>query len=298
LNIKAAPVPKTILLSNGKILTNAGGLHQIETFYQRAKAFKNTQIEIGVKQMQWIDGNMSAMLGAALYRLNKENNLTFIINFKDVNERFPILFSNGLISTEAIELKVNKRTSTIPFQSFLPDDKDGFIQYVMEKLLVHDGMPDFTEVAVDKLVTDLAELCSNINLHSQTDAPFFVCGQYYPNAGRVIFTLTDLGRGFLPKISATTNGQINNAGDAILWAVEGNSSKTDAPGGIHLSKMKEFFLQHDGHMHIITGDSYYSTQHLSNPDRPRGLMKVRQEFMGSTVHLVFSKKLLTETLSG
>lgn len=286
-------IPETVSLSDSRIYTNVAGLHQIEKFYQRAKIYSDTKINIGVREMQWIDGNMSAMLGAALYRLHQEQNLSFTISFEDVKKKFPILFQNGLISTDAILLQHNAKTSTIPFKSFLPDDKDGFIKYVMEKLLVHDGMPEFKPTAMEKLLDDLAELCCNINLHSQTTEPFFVCGQYYPTVGKVIFTVTDIGKGFLPKIMTKTDGQISTSQEAILWAIDGNSSKTDAPGGIHLNKMKDFFLGHEGHMHIITGDAYYSTQHANNEDRPNGIAKVDQQFMGSTIHLVFNKNLLT-----
>jgi len=282
---------RTVLLSDSRIYTNVSGLNQLESFYRRASEYSDASINIGVKEMQWIDGNMSAMLGAALYRLHTKRNLTFTISFDDVKKKFPILFRNGLISTDAIVLEEG---STIPFKSFLPDDKDGFIQYVVSKLLVHDGMPEFKPDAMDRLTDDLAELCCNINLHSQTAEPFFVCGQYYPKVKKVIFTVTDIGKGFLPKIQAVTNGDITNSKDAILWAIKGgNTSKPDAPGGINLNKMKEFFTNHDGHMHIITGDAYYSTQHANNEDRPDGIATVNQQFMGSTIHLVFNKNLLT-----
>ncbi|MDB4918793.1 hypothetical protein [Mucilaginibacter sp.] len=283
----------TIQLSENGIYTNVSGLAEIEKFYQNAKSYSSTSINIGVKQMQWIDGNMSAMLGAALYRLHQEQGLTFTISFADVEKKFPILFQNGLISTDAIVVKRKEKSSTIPFKAFWPHDKDGFIDYVMEELLLHDGMPKFTELAMGKLVDDLAELCCNINLHSGTNDPFFVCGQYYPSVQKVIFTVTDLGQGFLPKIKAKTDGAVSCSKEAIDWALDGNSTKTDAPGGIHLSKMKEFFLNHDGHMHIATGDAYYSTQHANSTDRPGGFLPIQQQFMGSTIHLVFSKNLLT-----
>jgi len=284
---------KTIQLSENGIYTNVSGLAEIENFYQNARNYTGIPINIGVKQMQWIDGNMSAMLGAALYRLHRDLGLTFTISFADVQKKFPILFQNGLISTDAIIVKRKEKSSTIPFKAFWPYDKDGFIAYVMEELLLHDGMPKFSEAAMGKLVDDLAELCCNINLHSGTNDPFFVCGQYYPGVKKVIFTVTDLGQGFLPKIQAKTAGGITCSKDAINWALDGNSSKSDAPGGIHLSKMKEFFLNHEGHMHIASGDAYYSTQHTNSPDRPGGFSPIEQQFMGSTIHLVFSKNLLT-----
>lgn len=283
----------TIQLSEKGIYTNVSGLEAIEKFYQQAKHYSNLSVNIGVKQMQWIDGNMSALLGAALYRLHTEQGLTFTISFEDVKKQFPILFQNGLISTDAIIVERKTKSSTIPFKAFWPHDKDGFIAYVLEELLLHDGMPKFTETAMGKLVDDLAELCCNINLHSGTNAPFFVCGQYYPTEKKVIFTVTDLGQGFLPKINAKTDGAITTAKQAIHWALDGNSSKSDAPGGIHLSKMKEFFLNHDGHMHIASGDAYYSTQATNNTVSPVGFSSIDQQFMGSTIHLVFNKKLLT-----
>lgn len=285
-------INETIQLSDSRINTNVSGLMQIERFYQRARVYNDININIGIKEMEWIDGNMSAMLGAALYRLNIEHGLTFSISFADVNKKFPILFQNGLINTDAIKLRGGNKGSTIPFKSFMPDDKDGFIEYVLEKLLVHDGMPEFSEVTTEKLLDYLAELCCNINLHGETEYPFFVCGQYYPKLGRVIFTVTDLGKGFLPKIKNKTAGEVSSARAAVLWAIEGNTTKLDAPGGIHLNKMRDFFLNHDGHLHIITGDAYYNTNHADSTARPDKIADVKQEFMGSTVHLVFNKNSL------
>lgn len=281
-----------IALSNDSIYTNATGLSQIQNFYQNAKQYTDTTINIDVSDMQWIDGNMSALVGAAIFRLQKDNNLKFYMSFDDVKKKFNILLQNGLVLLNGKQKTTTNSNSTIPYRKFYPNDKDDFMNYVINELLVHTGMPKFTDAAKDKLIDDLAELCCNINLHSETENPFFVCGQFYPKTQKLIFTVTDLGKGFLPRIQIKTQGDITCSKEAILYAVKGGSSKLDAPGGIHISKMKDFFLTNDGHMHIISGDAYYNTENLGSVMRPDGISMSNQNFMGSTIHLVFNQNTL------
>ncbi|QHS57752.1 hypothetical protein GWR56_20190 [Mucilaginibacter sp. 14171R-50] len=284
---------QSIQLCDGKILTDSAGIETIQHFYNQAKLFHDITIEIGMKKMEWIDGNMSAVLGSALYQLKKTNNLRFIVNFQDVQAKFKILFENGLISIKGINKVGNGNSSTIPLKMFAPDDKDGFVDYVLNELLVHSEMPKFSESVKNYLLEDLAELCGNINLHSQnTIDPFFVCGQYFRGKKQIIFTVTDLGKGFLPKISLIDH-TVNNDREAIQWAVNGNSSKIDAPGGIHLFRMKNFMQKNEGQIHIISGSAYYNSESEDKEQANGCITKTSQNFMGSTVHLIFNKKVLT-----
>jgi len=290
----AGTIIHSIVLGQDRIFTDNTGTKQLFNFYHSCSSLNDCTIMVDLEDIHWIDGNMCAVFGAILFKLQKENNLNFTIDFHQVNTKCNVLFRNGFINLSEVQPE-NKSSSktTLPFKAFLPTDKDGFITYVYEELLTHTGMPKFNNDVLSKLADDLTELLSNINLHAETAYPFFVCGQYYPTAQRVIFTVCDLGVGFLPKINAKTKGNITTASESILWAVDGNTTKTDTLGGINLRRMKDYFLKSGGAIHIVTGDAYWSSDNIGTSLYPSGIIPLLNPFVGTTIHLVFNKKTLT-----
>lgn len=66
--------------------------------------------------------------------------------------------------------------------------------------MLHKGMLPIDKKIKDQIKDDLIELMTNVYYHSNSDNPFFVCGQLYPKDSCLKLTMTDLGEGFLPKI--------------------------------------------------------------------------------------------------
>ena len=286
------PFPRPIMLGEDRILTDNTGTKQLISFYHNCAKITNSDIHVNLADITWIDGNMCAVFGAMLYKLQQENNLRFTLDKNQVDEKCNVLFRNGFINLSQPE-QISTSSTTLPFKAFLPTDKDGFISYLYDDLLTHAGMPKFKTDILAKLADDLIELLSNINLHAETDYPFFVCGQSYPAARKVKFTVCDLGVGFLPKIQNKTKGEISSASEAILWAINGNSTKTDTLGGINLRRMKDYFLNSNGAIHIVTGDAYWSSENLNTILYPNGILPLGVPFFGTTIHLVFNKNSLT-----
>jgi len=233
---------------------------------------------------------MCAVVAGLLYSLSTERQLRFTFDAQEIASKFNnILFRNGFLNIEMTG-KANEDVTALPCQAFYPSDKDGYIAYLFEKLLTHEGMPKFSEEELAKIVDDLTELLSNINLHAGTEHPFFICGQFYPTVNKVKVTVSDIGVGFLPKIATHTNNEIDTAKDAITWAVNGNTIKTDATGGINLRRMKEYFFNSGGEMHIVTGNAYWNTANIGTVLYPEGIIEMPYNILGTTIHLVFNKK--------
>jgi len=279
-----------IALGQDKIYTDATGMKQFLAFHDECRKHVDCTIPISLANIEWIDGNMCAVLAGLLYSLSKERELRFSFDSQEVATKFNnILLRNGFLDVEMIGER-NKDITALPFQAFNPKDKDAYISYLFEKLLTHNGMPNFTDDELAKIVDDLTELLSNINLHAQTENPFFICGQFYPAVSKVKVTVSDIGLGFLPKIAAHTKNAINTAKDAITWAVNGNTIKTDATGGINLRRMKDYFTNSGGEMHIVTGNAYWNTANIGTVLYPDGIIEMPHEILGTTIHLVFNKK--------
>jgi hypothetical protein len=275
---------RPVLSLQGYLHTDYSGVKRLFDFYHSASEYTNTTLYLDFYHLDWIDANLCALLQSMLYKLHHENNVNFSADLNFINDKFSILFRNGFI-TNGDEV-IDDRKSSIVLTSFSSKNKDGFIKYVSEDLLEHRGMPIFTGTTKDDIVSSLIEVFNNIDIHAKTEYPLFVCGQYYPKKEKIIFSIVDLGVGFLPAIESKTNGEINNNFDAILWSLEkGNTTKINKPGGLGLNDLYTYFKKEKGDLQIITGDTYWSME-LENTLIKKFHFKT--PFTGSIINLHFS----------
>ncbi len=274
---------RPIIAINGSLYTDFSGIKRLFEFYHKAKDYYNTTIYIDFYHLEWFDANLSAIFGSILSKLSTENNLVFSTDLNFLEDNFNVLFRNGFLNSENVV--IDEQKSTISFKNFSPDDKIGFISYLENDLLIHRGMPTLSSDQKEKILDSLIEVFNNIQIHSMSESDFFVCGQYYPIKGVLIFTMVDLGVGFLPAINVKTKGTVNNSYDAILWAlVKRNTTKTNSPGGLGLSDLYAFLKESNGNLQIITGDTFWSI------DLEQTLLKkfsFPNPYVGSILNLVF-----------
>jgi hypothetical protein len=281
-----------VQLGEDSIYTDVSGFRQLLRFYEECRKFSHTKIYIQLDNVLWLDGNLCAILGALLYRLKKEQNLEFCIDADQVARKCGILFHNNFIPIDQ-NLSSYKKQSCIPYKGFYSKQKDEFMDYLEHELLVHPAMPKFSELTKEKLIDDLTEVYANIDKHAETDDPFFVCGQYYPRKEMLHFTICDLGVGFFKKINERKPDSIKSCGDAILWAVKGNSTKPDAPGGSGLKNLHEYLDGNLGGLQVYSGDAGWCSKTMKISTLfPTGITNLRNNFRGATINLEFSKKSL------
>lgn len=279
----------TVVKLTDRVDTSYSGYKKLLDFYNICRDFTNQTIHIDFYELEWIDSNKSALLEAMLYKLNKENGLSFSTDFEFLKNKFDVLIRNGFVKTEEKIEDVQK--STIQAMNFLCSDKTGFVKYLENDLMKNRGMACIPDKLREKIIDDLIEVFCNAKHHANTDEPFFVAGQYYPRANVVKFTMVDLGDGFLPRIQKATNGEIKNSVDAIKWALDGNSSKLAlerTSGGLGIKGMHEYCKGNNGQMDIITGDGYWSTSH-KNTIFEGGRPLQAPPFVGATINLVFQQ---------
>ena len=281
-----------IYLGADKVYTDSVGIKQLLTFYDDCKQHTDANIQIKLDNLLWLDGNLCAFLGALIYRLKQENNLVFTMDAAEANRKCNVLFYNDFLPINQ-DLKLYNGSS-IPFKGFLPKQKDEFIDYLENELLNHKAMPAFTDETKEKLIDDLVEIYGNIDKHAETDNPFFVCGQAYPKQGLIRFSLCDLGVGFYKKIKEHKPEIIHGSGDAILWAISGNSTKPDASGGMGLKNLHQYLLKNSGGIQIYTGDTNWCSKTMEQQVimKPKGMSILNKNFAGSLISLEFNKKSL------
>ncbi|WP_405411717.1 hypothetical protein [Maribacter sp. Asnod1-A12] len=250
---------KIVLTLRDRFNTNFSGIKRLFEFYKSASEHHNEVIYLDFYHLTWFDANLSALFGSILAKLRKENNLTFSTDLNFLKEHFDVLFRNGFLHSETTIDDVQK--STVSFKSFSLDDKDNFINYIENDLLNHRGMPTFSENEKDSIIESLIEVYCNIQIHSKSEEPFYVCGQYYPQEGVLTFSMVDLGVGFLPAIKKKTKGAIDNSYDAIKWALEKrNTTKVGSPGGLGLFNLNSYFHSTNSNFQIISGDTFWSLE--------------------------------------
>ncbi|MEB0279897.1 hypothetical protein [Mucilaginibacter sp. 10B2] len=266
---------------SGWIKTNSLGLTKLLTFYEEISAYRDTYVQVDFSELKWIDANMSALLNALEYKLEKENNIKLFTDMDYLANNFSVLFRNGALTDDGIVIRDTQLT-TLPFKLFFPLEQKEFAHYVNEELMKHRGLAEkIDERFKNRIKRDLIEISTNIYRHAQTTDPFFVCGQYYPQKATFIFTMVDVGVGFLKPIQ-NQDTSVKTDFEAIKWALNGNTTKSEAGGGLGLSGILDYFQNNRGDFHICTGNSYWTkSSELGNT-------KIRLPFKGTFVSLCFN----------
>ena len=273
----------------GAVYTAPQGIIELMRFYNEAAQHNNTTISIDLYSLTWIDANLASFLNALIYRLNTENNLQFSTDFNYVESKFDVLFRNGWLQRKEYKL-VDKRATTIPCAQFLPSQELKFTEYIEKSLLCHRGiMPHLDHGTRRQIQSNLIEIFQNFGKHARTDYPLFACGQYYPNKKYFIFSMVDLGIGFLKPIQNFTNGEINSHIGAIRWGLSGKSSSITDPsseiGGFGLQGIHQYCQGNKGIFQIYTGTDFWGTDLENTADR--GHIEIGY-FQGSLLNLFFN----------
>lgn len=270
-----------------EVRTNAAGNQVLANFYKFCCGYSNVWITIDWSGLTYMDANLSAVILAMVYKLKKERGLKFYLNYEDLKGPMNIFWRNGLAHYiyNTGRKPTDERDSTVPIKAFKIADVDGFANYIEKQLLKHRGVEDVKFADKEKVKNSYFEIFNNIEIHAQTNMPIFACGQLFPQQNKLIFTLVDLGVGFLKNIREFTEkntDKITNAVDAIGWAIKGNSTKTTAAGGTGLKKILFYCMKNNGSFHIVSDNCYWQFDgSISNT-------KIANHFVGATIHLIFS----------
>ena len=267
------------LIGNGEIKTNEDGYLKLITFYEECMRHSNNEIIIDFEKITWIDGNMSALLMAIILKLKRENNIIFFVDQDVIRDRFNILIRNGLLS--GVEFVPKNDKTEIKLTGFDKIEDVRFIQYIEKELLSNPNLSIEHNVK-DRLIDAFLELFCNVQKHARTDSPIFACGQYYTIPKRLSFTLVDSGVGYLAPISEFTGDNQMTGSEAIQWALSGNTTKKDAPGGLGLKEIQRFCSE-SGSTFIIITSGYYWTNYQLLPTKIK-------HFCGTIVNIIFDCK--------
>lgn len=129
-------------------------------------------------QVEWIEANLCAVLGAII-ETNKKQGASFsFINFTKEAIEHTLRNNDFLRYIKNTGAQPSKVHSGIPFRQFALENEDELEEYIYEYVLLAKAVPDMSEGAKKKIFRSIFELYQNSVMHSGADS-IFVCGQFY-----------------------------------------------------------------------------------------------------------------------
>lgn len=230
-----------------QLRSNADGFSRLNYLHATFCHHENTEIRVDMSSVAWIDGHLaSAFLAIVRLAENRGNSILFANTRPEVRN---LLRRNGLFKSRAED----KFKTAIPLREFSLDEAIGFSQYVRQHLARRE-MPVMTKALESKFYEGIDELFANSALHSRALIRVMACGQFYPRAKRLDFSIVDGGRSIPGSLRESGILRPTDA-EAIDWAMlPGNTTRSgDIPGGLGLKVLRDFIRLNGGKLLIVSG---------------------------------------------
>ncbi len=240
------------------INTDYSSYNQFAKLYADLQSVNFNTIKIHLNN--WFSANMSAVLGGILDKRSFTNQ---IVIDSDNNKVIDVLRKNTFLENYNYTSLNDINHTTICYLKLKASDSRYFGNYVMNELLSKHDFPNMSEGLKRKIFESIYEIFINAQMHSQTDF-IYTCGQIFPKKNEIEFTIVDTGIGFKKRVMKQFNFLINSI-QAIKWAlIDGNTTKSDAPGGIGLAVLTDFIKINKGKFQIVSDDGFYEVDNNVN----------------------------------
>ncbi|EHK2348594.1 hypothetical protein JJB67_14925 [Clostridium perfringens] len=237
-----------------KIENNIEGFQFFCSLFQKMKKTKNSIINLDFNKTRWLEANLSSILGAII-SVGTVNNKIKIIRISNSVSR--ILSKNSFLKKVGIKDEIEDTYgTTIKYAEFKETDRVKFQGYLKSEFIPGIKI-SMSEKFKRKLRLNLEEVFQNARIHGRCDN-IHVCGQYFFQHKKVMFTIVDLGRTIVQNYNEYFCENIS-AEKAIDWVTkDGNSTKdSDETGGIGLFQLREFLKENGGKIQIISSNGYW-----------------------------------------
>jgi len=258
--------------------TDFNGYNFFIDFIHATQNMTFDRVDLDFRDVNWIDANLVAVLGASIREVERELNGVMFHNLS--NALADLLKRNHFLGYFGQESHRDYRDTTIKYSEFKPQAQKEFKSYLDRELLGRPNLPVMSLRLKKKINTSIFEAFDNAVIHANSRR-IYSCGQYYPAHKRMDFTLVNLGRTIKQNVSDFFSTQLTGV-NAIAWAVkQGNTTKKgDIPGGLGLSLIRDFLKLNGGKIQIISGDGFWEEKQDNVT-----VMQYKKEFPGTIVNL-------------
>lgn len=245
---------QTFTLTLPSIDHNQVGFEALARLYAQVHACSPSNIVIDMRRTKWIDADMCAPLGGIVCLLEKKLNQFKFVTADDKLEY--ILMRNGFLSYHGGEKVTDNWGTTIAYRRFATENEVAFSSYVFNELMRHPKVASMEGKSQKDFTKNVSEIFNNVSQHAHTQLGVFSCGQFFLKKNSLVFTVADMGIGIHQSVKNFLRRDIT-AVDAIRWAVEGNTTRQGAPGGMGLQHLNRFFDSNAGCVRIVSGNGYW-----------------------------------------
>lgn len=241
-----------------QILTNASGYEHLISIFESIRTQPEKEVRVNFKDCEQIDANLCAVLGSLFDQLLKEG-FKLWLGFPKDNLVRHALSRNNFFSAFDPETFPLDPENFIEYRKFKPGEMEAFKTYLDNQLMKKQKFPKHTYLVGKRIRESILEIFVNAETHGKCSY-IYSCGEYHENGATPILDMTIVDRGF--TIPSTVNEYVSrrhwqtyDACGAIRWAlVEGNTTKTNEPGGLGFSILMEFLKLNEGEMQIVSGN--------------------------------------------
>jgi len=242
--------------ASGSVTANVEGFNYISVLHKQLSELKDTDIIVDFSRISWIDGHLTASLDTVFRQSATNSN---IIKLSGLQPRLrETLCKNRLLA----ERKPDQFNTVMPITPFSVEAGQDFSSYA-KKYLDRPEMPKMTRSLRRRFFEGVDELFANAALHSRTNVPIMVGGQFFPRAGKLAFCIADGGEGMHQPVCAKLRKMLHPE-EAIAWAMEpyNTTRQGDIPGGLGSKILREFIELNKGKITVVSNNGFWG-QHRS-----------------------------------
>lgn len=209
------------------------------------------------RENTWFDANLLPIVFAYVKYGNEKFNIKSIYDNQKDCEFHKLMVRNQFAKLcFGLEHQPRNRETVVPFKIFNAGDTYGFGAYIDSEIVRY--FPHMEDRVKKDLSTYIQELFGNAQIHGNC-RNVFTCGQYYPQKGKMDFTIVNLGTTIRENVEGYLIEQRQSIPDnTIEWAVEPeHSTKRTNSGGIGLSLMRDFIMFNHGKYQIVSGNEFW-----------------------------------------
>lgn len=245
---------QTIIHLSGKFNTEYGTHKRICQLAEQFQKYKNTDIGLDFKNVEFIASNQFAALGCIVDTYSKKNpnaSVTFF-NVKDKIKK--VMQMNGMHKHLGLKKIPDQYKTAIPFTIFDVKEIDEFERYILMEVFSRPDLPKMSALARNNILDTILEIFNNVKEHTSSQF-VYSCGQYFPKSSFLYLTIVDAGETIPFNVTAffKSNRQTPPA-NSLEWAIRaGNTTRlTDTPGGLGLSLLCDFIELNKGKLYIVS----------------------------------------------
>ena len=261
-----------------RIGSNRLGFASLANIYQQVKPCQFETIQLDFQNTTWFDANMLAMLGAIMeFAWTNEFD---IVNLGPEQEK---IFKKTRYSYFGGESLPDRYQTTVEYRKSKVSEIGSFEKYLENKLLAHREMPSMSSLLRKRIKESILEIFNNARTHGKCEF-IFSCGQYYPQKGRLDFTVVDIGRTIRKNVGDYLHKNVSGK-KALDWAVQKNTTtrKDNIPGGLGFTLIREFLRKNNGKIQVASADGYWYEKESTSHSKELGVF-----FRGTAVNLEFN----------